>query len=244
LFGRWRVRVYLDGLPAYPTAADGEWPVWQADMRLAIRGLSIVMSEQLAAHWCPIQLNDEIRRLGDTPDHPVPLVSTFLLDPAGRTAGQIPPSSEQDPPHHGRMRYTLTLRVFKLNERAGGFRFADHLEQVPDWADSLIVDIGPHEDGIGLQAWAAWNSAVAGPNDQFDPITDGLPAEQRPPTEFTREDGDYVCHIALPATAQALPVLGKAAGLKISVHDRQPPAAQLAEGTAVVQDVEGGQRRS
>ena len=51
-------------------------------MRLAIRGLPVVMSEQLAAHWCPIQLNDELSAAGDAPDHPVPLVSTFLLDPA------------------------------------------------------------------------------------------------------------------------------------------------------------------
>ena len=61
------------------------------------------------------------------------------------------------------MRHTLTLRVFKLDERDGSFRFADHLEQVPDWADSLIVDVGPDEAGTGLAAWAAWNSAVLGP---------------------------------------------------------------------------------
>ena len=60
LFCRWQVRVELDGLPTYPQAQDEQWPVWQADMRLAIRGLSVVISEQLAAHWCPVQLNNEI----------------------------------------------------------------------------------------------------------------------------------------------------------------------------------------
>ena len=47
-------------------------------------------------------------------------------------------------PHDCRMRYTLTLRVFKLNQRAVVFQFTNHLEQVPDWEDSLIVDIWPY----------------------------------------------------------------------------------------------------
>jgi hypothetical protein len=228
LFGRWRVRVDLDGLPAYPNGQDEQWPVWQADLRLAIRGLPIVVSEQLAAHWCPIQLNDEIRRLGDTADHPVPLVSTFLLDPAHPASDQPAVagedqnvSREKKPSHGGRMRHTVTLRVFKLDERAGGFRFAEHLEQVPDWADALIVDVGPDKDGTGLSAWAAWNSALNGANDEYDPITDGLPTDQQYPAETTREGREYVCRIPLPAAAQALPVLGEKAGIKISVSDRQ-----------------------
>jgi pimeloyl-ACP methyl ester carboxylesterase len=227
LFGRWQVRVEFDGLPTYPTTDEKPWAVWQADMRLAIRGLSIVMSEQLAAHWCPIQLNDEIKRLGDTPDHPVPLVSTFLLDPARRRSTQSPPDGEEVPPqdhepaHHGRARYTLTLRVFQLDQRGGGFRFNEHLEQVPDWADSLIVDVGPAEDGAGPQTWMAWNSCVAGPNDTFDPITDGLPPNNRHPTPFVKEASAHVCRIFLPPIARALPVLGKDAALKISVRDRE-----------------------
>jgi hypothetical protein len=227
LFGRWQVGVDLDGLPAYSAAAH--WPVWQADMRLAIRGLPIVISEQLAAHWCPIQLNAEIRRLGDSPDHPVPLAGTFLLEPARPATGQPPPAGEDQntprgkmAPHDGRMRYTLTLRVFKLDQGPGGFRFAEHLEQVPDWADSLIVDIGPAEDRTGLSAWMAWNSEVKGANDQYDPITSGLPADQQHPTEFTREGDNYVCRVPLPAAARALPVLGENADIKISVRDRSP----------------------
>ena len=118
------------------------------------------------------------------------------------------------------MRYTLTLRVFKLDEQGGTFRFADHLEQVPDWADSLIVDVGPREDGTGLAAWAAWNSAVHGANDQFDPITKGLPEGQQDPLGLTREGAGYVGRIPLPEAARALPVLGQDAGLKVSVTDR------------------------
>ena len=133
LFGRWGVRVDLDGLPQHPGPEDQPWPVWQADLRLTIRGLPIVLTEQLAEHWCPIQLNDEILQTGDTPDHPVPLVSTFLEEPARPAPTQSEPDPQ--PPREGRMRYTLTLRVFKLDQQNGTFRFADHLEQVPDWAD-------------------------------------------------------------------------------------------------------------
>ena len=155
LFGRWRVLIEFDGLPPAPGKDEEQWPVWQADMRLAIRGQSIVMSEQLAAHYCPIQLNDEIRRKADSPDHPVPLVSTFLLDPA-KMQRQGP--ADQPVPHGGRARYTMTLRVFALDEKHGVFDFSDHLEQVPAWSDSLIVDVGPNETGTGLQAWTAWKT--------------------------------------------------------------------------------------
>jgi pimeloyl-ACP methyl ester carboxylesterase len=222
LFGRWGVRVDLDGLPRHPGPGDQPWPVWQADLRLTIRGLPIVLTEQLAEHWCPIQLNDEIQQLGDAPDHPVPLVSTFLEDPGRPAPAQPAPAQAHQPPHGGRMRYTLTLRVFKLNQQNGTFRFADHLEQVPDWADSLIVDVGPREGGTGLAAWAAWNSAVHGANDQFDPITEGLPEGQRNPLEISREGDAYVGHIPLPLGARALPVLGPDAALTISVGDRAP----------------------
>jgi len=58
LFGRWKVQVSLDSLPTYPANMDQlpeseRWPVWQADLRLAVRGLPVIMSEQQAAHWCP-----------------------------------------------------------------------------------------------------------------------------------------------------------------------------------------------
>jgi hypothetical protein len=118
------------------------------------------------------------------------------------------------------MRYTLTLRVFKLDQQGGTFRFADHLEQIPDWTDSLIMDVGPREDGTGLAAWAAWNSAVYGANDQFDPITEGLPEGQRDPLKLAQEGVGYVGRIQLPEAARALAVLSGAASLTISVTDR------------------------
>jgi pimeloyl-ACP methyl ester carboxylesterase len=232
LFGRWAVTVDLRGLPPYPKdmderPPDQQCPVWQADMRLAIRGVSVVISEQQAAHWCPIQINQELGRHVDSPDSPVPLVSTFLLDARDQRelAAQRGDASVAIR-HGGRLRYTLTLRVYKLVERDGAFRFADHLEQVPDWADSLIVDVGPDDTGTTLQAWAAWNSEVAGPNDTFDPITDGLDEERRGPLPIAEADGAYRCQIPLPAVARTLSVLGADAYLGLHVVDRAGKAAQ------------------
>ncbi len=215
LLGRWKVQVFLDGLPAYPVnmaelPEDQRWRVWQADMRLSVRGLPVVMSEQQAAHWCPIQLNDELKRLADTPDHPVPLVTTFLR----------PENPADDPAHGGRARYSLTLRVYQLNERAGSFRFANHLEQVPDWSDSLIVDVGPNVTRTGLQAWLAWNSQVSGPITAFDPITDGLPEPGRHPAQVTHDNDQWRCRADLPDAAKALPILGQTARLIIIITDR------------------------
>jgi hypothetical protein len=183
-------------------------------MRLAIRGISVVMSEQLAAHWCPIQINDELRRHVSTPDTPVPLVSTFLIDPGHERelAGQRGDTAFVTR-HQGRMRHTLTLRVYKLAETVGAFRFGEHLEQVPDWADSLIVDVGPDTDGNGMHAWAAWVSDVHGANDEFDPINSE-------PLTLTPVSGGLNGRVQLPAAAKALPVLGPNASLGLQVRDR------------------------
>jgi len=217
LFGRWRVQIEFDGLPPAPGKDEEQWPVWQADMRLAIRGQSIVMSEQLAAHYCPIQLNDEIRRMADSPDHPVPLVSTFLLDPA-KMQRQGP--AGKPVPHGGRARYTMTLRVFALEEKHGVFDFSDHLEQVPAWSDSLIVDVGPNATGAGLQAWTAWKTDINGQLAKFDPITKGLATPTEQPASFALEGDDHVCRIALPTAARALPVFKPNAALKVRVRER------------------------
>jgi hypothetical protein len=140
----------------------------------------------------------------------VPLVTTFLR----------PANPADDPVHGGRARYSLTLRVYQLDERAGSFRFADHLEQVPDWSDSLIVDVGPNDTGTGLQAWLAWNSQVAGPINAFDPVTDGLAEPDRHPAQVTHDNDKWRCHAELPEAAKALPILGPAARLTIIITDR------------------------
>ncbi len=219
LFGRWAVTVSLDGLTPYPQdmaalEPDEQWPVWQADMRLAIRGIPVVMSEQLAAHWCPIQINDELRRHVSTPDTPVPLVSSFLIDPGHERELAVQRGDTAFVTHHqGRMRHTLTLRVYKLAETVGAFRFGEHLEQVPDWADTLIIDVGPDTDGTGMHAWVAWVSEVHGANDEFDPITSQA-------LTLTPVPGGLSGRVQLPTAARALAVIGPNASLGLQVRDR------------------------
>jgi pimeloyl-ACP methyl ester carboxylesterase len=224
LFGKWAVSVTFDGLPAYPRDMDQQppaerWPIWQADMRLAIRGLPVVISEQQAAHWCPIQINHELSRHVDTPDAPVPLVTTFLLDPAD-ALDRPGAAAIVHVRHESRMRYVLSLRVYKLVERDGAFRFAEHLEQVPDWADALVVDVGPDVERGGLAAWAAWSSEVPGSMDDSDPITQKLPDGRQGPLPLENADGVHVGAVPLPAAARTLPILGPDARLTLRVLDR------------------------
>ena len=111
---------------ALGAGAGGGWGGWgSGENWVGLGWVGLVgLTEQLAEHWCPIQLNEEIQRLGDTPDHPVPLAGTFLLDPGGPGAAQ-PAGDPGPPPHGGRMLYTITLRVFKLDQQGGTFRFAN-----------------------------------------------------------------------------------------------------------------------
>jgi hypothetical protein len=163
-------------------------------VRLSIRGVSIVMHEQTADHWCPIQLS--IPRTDDTPDTPVPLVTTFL-------ASGLRPTSDSP------MRYDLHLKILSLRERHGIFHFREHLERVTDLDDILIVDIG-QRDGV-LVAWATWNSQIPGSVRDYqatgDPLRDEAP-----------EPETWVAFVHLPSTVE--PILGRNAGIKLTVTPR------------------------
>jgi len=199
LFGRWAVSVSFADLPTGFQPAPGE--VWQADMQLAIRGLPVIISEQRAEHWCPIELNDELQKKGDDPNHPVPLVRTFLLE-----------NTESD---SNLSRYVLTLSVFRLRTTDHTFEFGDHLEKVPEWTDSLVVDIGPDDAGHP-NAWAGWASLVKG----------ALSDVPRMPTELFGQDavrgpdGTLTARVGLPGEARSLPLFGDAPTVQVAVRDR------------------------
>src|SRR6476659_2234473 len=105
LFGRWQVRVDLAGLPAPSEVQQAQQSAfWQADMRLSVRGLPVVLSEQRADQYTPIQLNAELQQRKDSPDHPVPLLTTFLFDQTS-AAGATPAQNEKAAARHqGRAR--------------------------------------------------------------------------------------------------------------------------------------------
>jgi pimeloyl-ACP methyl ester carboxylesterase len=230
LFGRWQVRVHLEGLPPYTDIA-GAIPqaFWQADMRLAVRGLPIVLSEQRADQYTAIQLNAELQQREDNPDHPVPLVTTFLFEP--KTAlGSGPTPDEQDAgKHEGRLRYSMTLRVVKLVQQDNTFDFSEHLEQVPDWADAAIFDVGLNKDRGSLEAYAAWNSDVRGANDQKDPIASD-------PCRITSANHHWEFQLDLPAAARALPIFGDDATLRVTVTDRSARESALSPSAPTTAD--------
>ncbi len=138
LFGSLRVHIGLRNLELRPDR------VWQADVRLAIRGLPVLMHEQRADQHCPVDLNAEERNR-PTPTAPLPLVTACLLPTANAYA-----------------RYALHLKVIGLDERGGIFGFGDHLEQIADWEDSLIVDVAAGDDGTMSEVRWQWNSTLAG----------------------------------------------------------------------------------
>lgn len=220
LFGRWKVRVDLADLPRYPIDKqnrDGASPIWQLEMRLAVRGLPVVLSEQMTDQQNPIQLNDELLRLQDSPDHPVPLLTTFLLD-LTRPAHDPPTMAEKTVARHGGIaRYALALRVIKLTERHKFFDFSEHLEQASDWADVAIFDVGPDDSGPGLRAWANWNSKIPGALEDFNPAT------TQPCQIESLPDGSWEFELSFPDTAKSLAVLGKQSKLRITITDRAKP---------------------
>jgi len=174
------------------------------DMRLAIRGLSVVMSEQTTEHWCPIMLAD-----GSTT-----LVRTFLLDPADHPG--IAAAA-------GQMRYTVTLRIFRVRDANGIFDFSNSIEQVPLWSDALIVDVEPGQDGNGLEAHAVWNSALPGASQNPASIPDQLPAGAAEPLKFQLDGQTLVASVDLPPTVRAAGLLGGQAGLQLTVSPRPAP---------------------
>jgi pimeloyl-ACP methyl ester carboxylesterase len=173
--------------------------VWQAEVELAVRGLPVLMHQQVAAHHCPIVLEQP----ADETDRPHPLVTTFLIaDPELR-----PKAAEQ-------ARYTLHLRLFSLRQPRGIFDFRDHLEQTADLDDTLVVDIGATEGE--LVAWAVWNSEVATPLRRYQPAGPPLADEDAAP-------GRWVKRIPLPASCRGF--AGERAAVRLTVRDRKGQGA-------------------
>ena len=192
LFGDLTVEADLTGIQLPGTPDDGV--VWQAEVELAVRGLPVLMHQQVAEHYCPITLE----RPRDEADRPVPLVTTFLIADAHNRPGQTETA-----------RYSLHLRVLSLRERRGMFDFRDHLEKNADFEDLLVVDVGTVDDR--LAAWAVWNSEVSVPLRDYEPS--GPPLDDEEPAE-----GVWIASIALPPTARE--ILGRRAALRLTVADR------------------------
>ena len=192
LLGDLEVTADLVGL-RLPGRPDDEVS-WQAEVELAVRGLPILMHQQVAAHHCPVVLELP----ADAADRPHPLVTTFLIaDPGAR------PEDQQQ------ARYTLHLRLLSLSQKGHLFDFRDHLEQSADFDDFLVVDIGAAAEG--LVAWATWNSEIGVPLRDYK--TSGPPLEDQEPAP-----GVWVSSVLLPQAAREF--LGQAAAIRLTVRDR------------------------
>jgi hypothetical protein len=221
LFGDLEVVVELHDLDLPGTPDDGL--VWQLETRLAIRGLPILMHEQTTEHHCPVQV--EHRRNRDTPDTPVPLLTTFL-------------STELSRPRNGGdqiLRQALTLRLISLEVHDGILGLDDHLEQTADFGDTLVVDVAPPEgDSSSPRAWAVWKSHYDGAIREWQPsetyeLEDELPDE--PGIWRGRKD--------LPLSCRR--IFGEDATVVLTVRARAPsPAGDDAAADALAAAGAGG----
>jgi hypothetical protein len=201
LFGDLKVEVELVGFTV--GRADPPEVEYQLDVGLAIRGLPVLVHEQSAAHFCPVQI--EHWKEGDPIDSPVPLLTTFLSSAAPR-----PRVDGREVP---RLRQALKLTLMSIIEKDGHFFFADHLEQTEDWQDTLLVDIEPPSEARPLpKAWAAWNSTIPGALRNWDACDEDQLKDTDP--TLNRWQG----FIPVPAVSRSL--LGQKAGLRLTVTPR------------------------
>ena len=185
LFGTRKATARLVSATLPASTAANVLDVWQAEVCVSIRGLPVLLDDQTAAHYCPVELgqvsgasvpggapeaSDDAVTPGSGP--PVgsggpPLTTVFLLDP--ERASQMQREDLQSGPFSPRCRYSLQLRVIHLEEQHGLFTWQNHLEGAPEWADTLIVDVGPDDDG-NEHAWAAWEVNIPQVTSIPDPI--------------------------------------------------------------------------
>jgi pimeloyl-ACP methyl ester carboxylesterase len=236
LFGARKATVHL-AEARLPAATDPDViDVWQAEIRVSIRGLPVLLTEQTAGHYCPIELGSVAGANADAGRAPrpdddavaadpaqagapgqagqagIPLTSVFLLDPQRAASMQREDLEPQAAPST-RCRYTMQLTVLHLQQKHGLFSWHNHLETLPEWADALIVDIGPDDDGVGEYVWARWQSANPAVTSTMDPIT----SQPLTPGSDRDERGGLQFTIALPAAGLSL--LGAAAAIRLGVQN-------------------------
>ncbi|MDP8978726.1 MAG: lipase, partial [Actinomycetota bacterium] len=157
LFGDMRVEILLDDLDLAEASAPAAEVFHQAEVQVAVRGLPVLLHDQLLAHHSPIPL--EWRK--DQEGEPIALFTLFLIRAlAGETRV---------------CRYAVHLAVHRLERRQGFLVFADHLEQIPLWADDLVVDLV--ETAGGYEGRYAWRSQQprpgADPERDLEPVASG-----------------------------------------------------------------------
>jgi hypothetical protein len=210
LFGRWKILIELVDLKPDPDITPDINEAWQADLRLSIRGMPVVITEQRADQYSALQLSAEQIQVAG---HEIPLLTTFLLDPAEQAGSPNSAALKELERHDWRARYSLTLRLNKIVERNDAFFFANHLEQVFDWADSIVFDI--KTQGDGLQAWCRWTTELSAPIDKVEPI-----AAQPVGDIENLGNGQWRFTKELPKASAKIPIFSDQTRLRVTATDR------------------------
>jgi hypothetical protein len=187
LFGTRKATASLVDFTLPPSTSPDVLDVWQAEVCVSIRGLPVLIDDQTAAHYCPVELgnvaganvpggapapSDDTVTPGSGPSGgpgaAPPLTMLFLLDPA--RARQMQREDLQPGPFSPRCRYSLQIRVLHLEEQHGLFIWRDHLEAMAEWQDTLVVDVGPSDDDGTEHVWAAWEVDIGTVTSVPDPI--------------------------------------------------------------------------
>ena len=228
LFGTRKATVRLVNATLPAATSAGVLDVWQAEVSVSIRGLPVLIDDQRAAHYCPVELgkvagaslpggapapDDDAVTPGTGPavsSGGPPLTTVFLLDPA--RARQQQRENLQPGAFSPRCRYSLQVKVIHLQEQHGLFTWQNHLEGAPEWADTLIVDVGPDDDDGTERVWAAWEVDISKVTSVPDPIVRD-PLAPNPP-------GSLSFTIPLPSAGQQL--LGARAAIALNVELLSP----------------------
>jgi len=144
-----KVELFLDGLTKLEDQGEDPDITHQAEARVAVRGLPVLMHDQVTQHHSPILLELEKERVGE----PIPLFTVFLI-----------PSEAAD---EKTCQYALLLAVHQQRHRGGFLSLRNHLEQIPLWQDQLVVDLRQETEGIYSGSWA-WRSSQVNPEDEPD----------------------------------------------------------------------------
>lgn len=200
LFGDLEVKVELLGLDVGRHAPPEL--NFQLDVGLAIRGLPVLVHEQSAAHHCPVLI--ERRTAEDSVDSPRPLLTTFLSSKAPRPRNILGKSRT--------LRHALKLRLLSVREHDGRFFFEDHLEQMEDWQDTLLVDIEPPTEDNFPRAWAAWASTVSQSTRGWMPLPEDLLIDEEASKNWWRGEK------RLPSVANEM--MGNSARVRLTVTPR------------------------
>ncbi len=185
-----------------PSSTEGDvLDVWQAEVRVSVRGLPVLLDEQSATHYCPIELGTVAGPtagpgVSGSPGAPVPLATVFLLDP--QRAAEMQREDLGPGNFSPRCRYFLRLSVLHLQEKHGLFFWRNHLETLPEWDDALIVDVGPDLNGQGEYLWSAWQSE----NPEVTSVPDPITPEPRVPDTNSESPPSFT--IPLPQAGQNL----------------------------------------